>query len=161
MKLAVFGCRFFPARQKKTRALPESLMIGVSSNGITLVRNDSKEFLRQWKFSDLHRWGFTEAAFYMQLRSMKESSAGSIWELFSSEGEQICDLLNLYQSCILHDIESLPQRVVFSEEIAVIKIQACWRGFFLRKKLENVMKKLACRVIAREWLLACRVKRDF
>ena len=152
MKLAVFGCRFFPSRQKKTRALPETLMIGVSSNGVTLVKPDSKEFLRQWKFSDLYRWGFTDSAFYLQLRSMKESSAGSIWELFSNEGEQICDLLNLYQSCILHDIESLPARVMMSEEIAVIKIQACWKGFKLRQRLETVQKVLACKVIAKCWL---------
>lgn len=153
MKLAVFGCRFFLARQKKTRALPESLMIGVSSNGVTIVKTDTKEFLRQWKFNDLFRWGFTEHAFYLQLRSMKESMAGSIWELFSNEGEQVCELLNLYQNCILQDIESLPQRFMISEEIAVIKIQACWRGFLLRKKLLIVEKILACKVIGMHWVL--------
>lgn len=152
MKLVIFGCRFFPARQRKSRALPEHLMIGVSSNGITLVKSDTREFLRQWKFGDLYRWGFTEVAFYMQLKSMKDSNAGSIWELFCNEGENICELLNLYQNCILQDIESLPHRVVFSEDLAVIKIQACWRGYRLRKRLWYLQKEMACKVIARAWL---------
>ena len=152
MKLVIFGCRFFPARQKKSRALPEHLMIGVNSNGITLVKSDTREFLRQWKFSDLHRWGFTESAFYMQLKSMKDSNAGSIWELFSNEGENICDLLNLYQNCSLQDIDSLPPRIIYSEEIAVIKIQAHWRGYLLRKKLKQIEKFLACSIIAKAWL---------
>lgn len=152
MKLSIFGCRFFPARQRKLRALPEHLMIGVNSNGISLIRSDTKEFLRQWKFNDLFRWGSTDSAFYMQLRSMKDSNAGSIWELFTNEAEHVCDLLNLYQNCILQDIESLPQRVVISEDLAVIKIQACWRGYLLRKRLEVVKKIMACKVIAQAWI---------
>lgn len=152
MKLVIFGCRFFNARQKKSRALPEHLMIGVSSNGITLVKYENKEFLRQWKFSDLYRWGFTDSAFYMQLKSMKDSNAGSIWELFCNEGENICELLNLYQNCILEDLESMPCRSICSEDIAVIKVQALWRGYRLRKQLKTIEKFLACRVIAKAWL---------
>ena len=151
MKLVIFGCRFFPARQKKSRALPEHLLIGVNSNGITLVKSDTREFLRQWKFEDLFRWGFTNTAFYMQLKSMKDSNAGSIWELFSNEGQNICDLLNLYQNCILQDLETLPQRSVYSEDLAVIRIQALWRGYSLRKKLGKIQKIMACAVISKAW----------
>ena len=152
MKLVIFGCRFFTARQKKSRALPEHVLIGVNSNGITLVKTENKEFLRQWKFHDLFRWGFTDTAFYMQLKSMKDGNAGSIWELFSNEGENICELLNLYQNCILEDLETLPSRVIYSEDIAVIKIQALWRGYYFRKQLRAVEKIMACSIIAKAWL---------
>lgn len=152
MKSAVFGCRFFAARQKKSKALPDHILIGVNSNGIVVVRSDTKEFLRQWKFEDLFRWGHTDTAFYMQLKSMKDSHAGSIWELFSNEGENICELLNLYQNCILDDLENLPHKSVYSEDIAVIKIQAHWRGYLLRKSLKVIEKIMACNIIAKAWM---------
>ena len=83
---------------------------------------------------------------------MKDGNAGSIWELFSNEGENICELLNLYQNCILEDLETLPSRVIYSEDIAVIKIQALWRGYYLRKQLRAVEKIMACSIIAKAWL---------
>lgn len=47
MKLSVFGCRFFNARQRKSRDVPEHILIGVKSTGIIIISQQNREFLRQ------------------------------------------------------------------------------------------------------------------
>ena len=151
MKLAVFGCRFFSARRKKTRSIPDKVLIGVKSSGIVLASEATKEFLRHWNFEKILRWGYTYTAFCLQLRSLKQSSEGSIWEFHTSQGQSISLLLNNYAKYILEDIEFLENKWELGAEEAAIRIQAFWRGCKLRKTLKKVKELLAAKVIANNW----------
>ncbi|CAG9313926.1 TLN1 [Blepharisma stoltei] len=152
MKLSVFGCRFFNARQRRSRDIPERIQLGVKSIGIIIISQETREFLRQWSFETIFRWGYTSDAFYFQLRSLNDGISGTIWELFTNEGETVSDLLNMYQKYILDDIDELHcNQIYMSSDLAIIKIQSCWRGYRLRKKLGSIKKLLAAQMIVKIW----------
>jgi hypothetical protein len=109
MKLSMFGCRFFYARQRSVKTLPEYVWVGIKSTGILLAKVDTREFLREWTFEKIQRWGYSPNAFYFQLKSMADSIHGAMWEFQTSEGEEMMLMLNTYMKYIIDDLDSSMQ----------------------------------------------------
>lgn len=56
----------------------------------------------------------------------------------------------MYQKYILDDIDELHCNQIFlTSDMSIIKVQACWRGYWLRKKLNEAKKKLAAELIVK------------
>ena len=154
----MFGCRFFYTRQRSVKTIPEYVWVGIKSTGILLAKIDTREFLREWTFEKIQRWGYSPNAFYFQLKSMADSIHGAMWEFSTPEGEEMMLILNTYMKYIIDDLDSNLQGIstqIHSKssttDLAAIKIQAFFRGYSFRKRLHEAQKILAVRTIERHW----------
>eukprot|EP00359_Climacostomum_virens_P008777 CAMPEP_0204902874 /NCGR_PEP_ID=MMETSP1397-20131031/3932_1 /ASSEMBLY_ACC=CAM_ASM_000891 /TAXON_ID=49980 /ORGANISM="Climacostomum Climacostomum virens, Strain Stock W-24" /LENGTH=375 /DNA_ID=CAMNT_0052071445 /DNA_START=21 /DNA_END=1148 /DNA_ORIENTATION=- len=152
LKLPTFGSRFFYVRQRKVKNLPEHLYLGVRSTGLLLARYNNRELIRSWSFDTISRWGFSEGSFHVQLKSYN-GSYEMHWEFFTSEAEGVVALLDNYMNSLLSELDDDKMIPVSSTtNTAATLIQAAVKGFLVRRRLYNLQRLMAVRLIEYHWL---------
>jgi hypothetical protein len=106
----IFGCTFFRVTQRCSRALPDTLYLGVYHEGIHLM-DKSKKPLRVFYIEDIFRWGFKpNTMFYFEVNADNELGTGSL-EFDTEKGKTISDLMTDYAMAFLKEREAEEERL--------------------------------------------------
>lgn len=101
---SVYGCSFFRCTQHCSRALPDTVQMGVHHHGLSLF-DKSKKLLRQFHIEDIYRWGFKpNQMFYFEISEDNDLGTGSL-EFETAEGKVLSDLLTDYAMAFLKERE--------------------------------------------------------
>lgn len=157
----IVGSSFFRCTQKCTRNLPETVYLGVQSEGIDIL-DKQKKLLRFFSIEDIFRWGFKpNTMFYFEVNADNELATGSL-EFETVEGKIVSDLMTDYAMAFLKERERAEERMTkalppppsapkvappvapngkrgnkkgeSAEFRAAVKIQALYRGYALRSE---------------------------
>lgn len=142
-----YGCAFYPVSQKFSKHFPRRLLLGVSHNGVFLFEGTTKEKLHHYAMSQIKRWGFSPRKnFYIDAVGEGElatSSAKANTFIFrTQQGANISALLTDYAMALLKEKEfrsgeeSKGEMSEADKEMAVVRMQAMFRGYRLRRDLE-------------------------
>mmetsp|Transcript_34751 Transcript_34751/g.61155 ORF Transcript_34751/g.61155 Transcript_34751/m.61155 type:complete len:82 (-) Transcript_34751:812-1057(-) len=75
------------------------------------------------------------------------------WEFFTSEAEGVVALLDNYMNSLLSELDDDKMIPVSSTtNTAAILIQAAVKGFLVRRRLYNLQRLMAVRLIEYHWL---------
>lgn len=151
----LFGSTFYRCTQKSAR-LPDVINLGIHCEGIHLF-DKSKKHLKTFYIQEILRWGFKpNQMFYFEVNPDNEYGIGS-FEFDTNEGKAISDLMTDYAMAFLKERERAEGRMVHFQPVvrskrpqqsrstlrngsstdemknlAATKIQALFRGYFLR-----------------------------
>jgi len=102
---SVYGSTFFRCSQAQFSSLPSDLLVGINQHGLSLVeRKKSRKILKQFKITELRRWGFSkDTMFYFEynLDGKEETSV----EIGTREGMKISSLLTDYAHAYIREQE--------------------------------------------------------
>lgn len=100
----VYGCSFFRCTQHCSRALPDTVQLGVHHHGLSLF-DKAKKLVRMFHIEDIYRWGFKpNQMFYFEISEENDLGTGSL-EFETVEGKVISDLLTDYAMAFLKERE--------------------------------------------------------
>lgn len=96
--------------QRCSRALPDTLILGVYHEGIHLM-DKSKKPLRVFYIEDIFRWGFKpNTMFYFEVNADNELGTGSL-EFDTDKGKVVSDLMTDYALAFLKEREREEERM--------------------------------------------------
>mmetsp|Transcript_17423 Transcript_17423/g.66359 ORF Transcript_17423/g.66359 Transcript_17423/m.66359 type:complete len:428 (-) Transcript_17423:604-1887(-) len=114
-----YGCSFFPVNQEGVTSatgerLPRKLVLGICARGLRLFSREPGipveergVCLLQINIYDMYKWGFTDnEAFYLDVRTNRESEFTSQLYFSTRRGQQIAALLSEYAMELLHHREA-------------------------------------------------------
>jgi len=106
----IVGSTFFRCSQKCTRNLPESVYLGIQSEGIDIL-DKHKKLLRSFSIEDIFRWGFKpNTMFYFEISADNDLGTGSL-EFETVEGKSVSDLMTDYAMAFLKERERAEARM--------------------------------------------------
>ncbi len=164
-QLDCYGCAFFEAKQFCLVNYPPSLLIGINSKGIWLMKLETREQLELFRLSEIYRWGFKPGTnFYFEAKGKVPGEKGPVYEFTTEQGNRISELLTDYAHALLEELgisrksakppppPSVPappnSSDTMDEHDAATKLQSAFRGAKLRGDLE---KEYACIQIQALW----------
>jgi hypothetical protein len=105
----VYGCSFFRCTQHCSRALPDTVQLGVHHHGLSLF-DKTKKLVRMFHIEDIYRWGFKpNQMFYFEIAEENDLGTGSL-EFDTVEGKVVSDLLTDYAMAFLKEREREDER---------------------------------------------------
>eukprot|EP01138_Halocafeteria_seosinensis_P008834 gb/GECG01009030.1/.p1 GENE.gb/GECG01009030.1/~~gb/GECG01009030.1/.p1 ORF type:complete len:420 (+),score=57.35 gb/GECG01009030.1/:1-1260(+) len=183
-----FGCEFFPvyAMQKELKKhYPEHFFLGINLSGIFFFDKDTKDTLDRFPLARIYRWGYhPEKSFYFEMKASKDRRSGMYYEVSTTEGSIICDVLTDYAQQLLvelkhkkskgqqnensytseHNDKEINKAMERSEETkkssreehAATRMQALYRGYKLRDHLQRKYAAIRIQALVRGYLARCR-----
>ena len=93
-----YGSTFFQVKQTFEPKFPENLIMAVSSKGIALLHETTKETLHMFKLSIIASWYF--GAKYFSLK-VDDLHSGDKYIFYTNSGAEITDLIEDYISALI------------------------------------------------------------
>lgn len=88
-----YGCSYFFAVPTNNKVWPKEIALAINNNGIYIVDNYTKEYIDEFKYSQILTWGHSPNQFVLAVGTIKENKK---YTFKSIDGKEISDTLHAY-----------------------------------------------------------------